>query len=181
MDSIRPKVIIISGNAEHGKDELAKILQEKYEEDGKRVFTVAYGDYLKFIAAKYFDWNGKKDEKGRGLLQHLGTEVVRERNPNFWTTIVKMLVDVFHDSFDIFLITDARFYNEIFVFALDGYNVSTVLVERPGHENSLTEKQRNHKSETELKDFKFEYIIKSNTLEELEEKTDKLYERLEKE
>ena len=175
MSDNRTKLILIAGQAEHGKDEFAKFLKEKYEKDGKKVFTVAYGDYLKFIYAKYFGWDGIKDEEGRSGLQYLGTEVVRERNPEFWVTIVKMLIDVFRYDFDVFLVPDTRFLNEINTFLIETYSVITIKVERPGHKNKLTEDQKNHISEKELRDYKFDYRIESRNLEELKEKTKKFY------
>ena len=65
------KVITISGYAQAGKDLSAQLIKEKMALRGKKVLILHYGDYLKFIAKEYFGWDGKKDEKGRTLLQCL--------------------------------------------------------------------------------------------------------------
>ena len=42
---------------------------------------------IKELAEEYFSWDGKKDKKGRRLLQVLGTEAGREYNENLWVDI----------------------------------------------------------------------------------------------
>ena len=63
------KVIGIAGKAESGKSSFASILKEELEGQGKKVLLINYGDFVKFIAEKYYNWNGEKDVNGRALLQ----------------------------------------------------------------------------------------------------------------
>lgn len=163
------KVITVSGRAEAGKDFFAKILKEKLEKKGKKVLIVHYADYLKFIAKEYFGWDGVKDEKGRTLLQELGTNRIRERIPDFWVTIVFLLMVALEKDFDYFIIPDCRFPNEI-EFIKDKImvksNFITVKVYRLHHENSLTPEQRSHPSETALDDYYFDYHLYAQSGEE---------------
>ena len=62
---------------------------------------VGMGDRLKYIATQYFGSDGKKDEKGRHLLQWLGTEIFRTKNPNFWTDSVLDMIEVFEGDNDL--------------------------------------------------------------------------------
>jgi hypothetical protein len=147
------KVICISGKAEAGKTTTANIIKERLESLGNRVVIIPFADYLKFVAEKYFGWNGKKDEEGRHLLQFLGTDKVRKRNEDFWVRSVYQLVQVFWDDFDYVLCDDTRFINEIQYFDSHHMFPLHIRVIRPNHESKLTLEQKNHRSEIELDDF----------------------------
>lgn len=165
---------MISGKARHGKDQTAIMLKEQLELEGKKVLTVAYGDYLKYICVKYFGWNGQKDEEGRELLQYVGTDLVRIKlnKPNFWVNQVKDLINAIGELFDYVLITDCRFKNEVEVIkrAFKSKAVS-LRVNRPNFISKLTKEQKQHASETELDNYNFDYYIENNgTLEDLKYK-----------
>ena len=161
------KCIIISGKAGSGKDMTAHFMREKLEEKGKRVITIHYGDAVKWVLRDYFDWDGKKDEVGRTLLQMVGTDIVRARHPNFWTGIVVGLIQAFEptSNFDVALVPDARFPNEVDISLENLKNCVSVRVERTNEDGTpwinpvLTEDQRNHPSETSLDVFAFDYIV----------------------
>lgn len=68
------KIVCISGKAQHGKDTTAKLLEEILEAQGNRVLIAHYGDLVKYVCKTFFGWDGKKDEKGRTLLQRVGTD-----------------------------------------------------------------------------------------------------------
>lgn len=155
-------IITISGKAEHGKDSFANLLKEKLEHKGKKVLILHYADYLKFIAEKYMDWDGKKDINGRTLLQQLGTEKARNYYTDFWVNAVYNVVKLFQYDYDYFLIPDTRFPNEINFWKNKKENIKSVKIVRLGYENSLTEEQRNHPSETSLDNYKFDYLIQSS-------------------
>jgi hypothetical protein len=154
------KVILISGKAENGKTETAKIIKSYLESHGKRVLIIPFADYLKFTCEKYFGWNGKKDEEGRKCLQDTGKKA-RDRDLDFWVRIVVNFIKVFSDDFDYFLVDDCRYENESGCFK--GLDYLTVRVERLNFENSLTPEQREHISETELDNAKFDRYIRSES------------------
>lgn len=154
------KIITISGKARHGKDLTAKLLKQRFEAEGKKVFIVHYGDYVKYVCKEYFGWDGNKDEKGRTILQRIGTDVVRAKNENFWVETVERLINVFKDDFDYFIIPDTRFQNEVEYMKEKGYEVVSVKIERLNFESDLTEEQKNHASETALDDYKFDVYFK---------------------
>lgn len=73
-----PDWVGFTGLARSGKDTAADMLIELIDEDEVGIRQkIGYGDALKDLA-KVIGWNGIKDDKGRRLLQVLGTEVVRE-------------------------------------------------------------------------------------------------------
>jgi hypothetical protein len=152
------KVITISGMAESGKDTCANILKEKLEAQGKRCLIVHYADLLKFYAKQYFKWNGVKDASGRTLLQKLGTDIVRTRDPNYWVNSVASFIYVFQNDFDYIFIPDTRFPNECNCMK-ENFDTITLKINRPFHENNLSPEQRLHPSETALNSFEFDYEI----------------------
>ena len=156
------KVLTVSGYAMAGKDLSAVILKEKFELTGKKVLVLHYADYLKFIARQYFNWDGNKDEKGRTLLQRLGTDKIRAIFPNFWVDTVVSLIKVFESDFDYFIIPDSRFENELTAMK-DNFDTICIKIIRLNFDNGLTKTQKNHPSETALDGYTFDYEIVSET------------------
>lgn len=144
------KVILISGKAQHGKDTTAAILRERLTQDGKRVLTTHYADLLKYICRSFFDWNGEKDEKGRQILQYVGTDVIRKKCPGFWVDFIRSVLSFFGDNWDYVLIPDTRFPNEIYEMKEAGFDTLHLRVRRPFYISHLTEEQQRHPSETAL-------------------------------
>lgn len=156
-------IINFAGAAEYGKDYICKELIAHFTKEGYKCQKLAYADYLKYIAKQYFNWNGEKDEEGRHLLQYIGTDIIRHKNPNFWVDTVRMLVDnVFYDCNYIF-ISDCRFPNEL-SWSNTNHLVTNIKIIRLNgdgspFENSLTYEQRQHPSETALSNSKFDYTF----------------------
>lgn len=156
------KVITIAGKAQHGKDTTAELLKNRLEVcKEKKVLLTHYGDLLKYICEKFFNWDGKKDEAGRSLLQYVGTEVVRAVEPDYWVDFIKSILTMFPDKWDYVIIPDTRFPNEIDNLK-DDFDVVAVRVARPDFDNGLTEEQKNHKSEIALDDYEFDWTIDNN-------------------
>lgn len=153
-------IITFSGESEAGKDYISNMFKEQLEKNNKKVLKTHYADLLKYICKTFFNWDGKKDEHGRTLLQYIGTDVVRKQNPDYWVNFVNDIINMFQNEWDYVLIPDARFANEIEVLKNNkNYKVFTILVVRPDHKSILTEEQRNHPSEVSLKDYPFDYTI----------------------
>lgn len=113
------KVFLISGKAGHGKSTFGDFLEKELQSHSARVLRIAFADYLKFVASKYYHWNGEKDEEGRQLLQTLGTDVVRKVDDTFWVSTVQRLMHVLGDQFDFVIIDDVRFVNEVEAFPME--------------------------------------------------------------
>ena len=162
------KIICISGKAQHGKDTTAGILREILEERGKKVLIAHFGDLVKFVAEKYFGWDGKKDERGRTLLQYVGTDRVRTKSPDYWVDFVVSMLTFFDGEWDYVLIPDCRFPNEYEIFKYSGFDATLIRVERPGFDNGLTEEQKAHPSETALDGYPYDIgITNGGTVDQL--------------
>lgn len=156
------KLILISGKARGGKNASADIIKQQLESEGYKVFQIAYADYLKDICKRLVGWDGV--EKPRELLQHLGTDIVREKlhMKNLWVNHVVNEIKIAEQlGYTHTLITDCRFKNEIHIPKAEFDDCVSVRVERIGFNSELTEVQKQHRSETELDDFSFDIHIKA--------------------
>lgn len=168
-------IIGISGKAGSGKDTSAKMIKKYLEEAcGDRVIIIHFADILKYIAAQYYDWDGQKDEKGRTLLQKLGTDIGKKYNPGVWGRVTCELLTAMRGTFDVAIIPDLRFTDEVdtlkkfFSGGLGGGSVTLLRINRLQLDNSgqmcyynigLTEEQLNHHSEIDLDGARFDRVI----------------------
>ncbi|MDD5022195.1 MAG: hypothetical protein PHR82_08740 [Endomicrobiaceae bacterium] len=167
------KVIVISGKAQHGKDTTAGYLKDALSNDGKRVLITHYGDLVKYVCTKFFDWDGVKDDKGRTLLQFVGTDIVRTKKPDYWVDFVCDIVELFSNQWDYVLIPDCRFPNEVEKCKERGLDTLHIRVTRPNFDNGLTPKQKAHASEVALDDYKPDIkLINDGSLDELQARID---------
>lgn len=169
------KIILISGKAGSGKDTAAEIMQHILKEEyGKRTLITHFGDPVKFVAEKFFGWNGKKDEAGRSLLQWIG-EKGREYYPDIWVDAIAEVLNIFGEAWDYVLIPDTRYQNEIThlrpMFSDKWKDPPiTVRMECQSPRREMTEEQKQHISEIDLDDYNFDwYINNDGNYAELEE------------
>lgn len=170
-------IVPISAKAQHGKDTTANILKSKLEKMGRSVLIVHFGDYVKYICKEYFGWDGQKDEKGREILQQIGTNKARKNNPDIWVNVIIELIFAIQDDYDYILIPDARFPNEIEKLE-DYFDVLSIRINRLNFESTLTDEQKKHPSETSLDDYEhFDYYMEYESgIKNVEREVDKLIE-----
>lgn len=164
------KVCCISAKAQHGKDTAASLIKDYLESKGNRVLITHYADLVKFVCTKFFNWDGKKDEKGRTLLQYVGTDIISSQQPTYWVDFIISILKFFDNEWDYVLIPDCRYPVEATRMA-ENFITSVLRIERPFFDNGLTEKQKKHTSEVSMDDYHFDAIIYNDAgLNELEEK-----------
>lgn len=167
------KVICISGKAQHGKDTTAEEISRQLREDhDSKVLITHYADLVKYVCRQFFGWNGEKDDAGRSLLQMVGTDIVRKQRPNYWADFVADMITMFEGMWDYVLIPDCRFPNECRIMK-DRFGAHSVRVIRykdetcdEVFENSLTDEQKKHPSETSLDHYDFDSYISNPGTEE---------------
>lgn len=172
------ETIIISGKSASGKDAFANMMKEKLEQCGCRILIIHFADLVKFYAKQYYNWNEVKDEAGRALLQRLGTDLIRNKYPEYWAQAVAKFLAVMNenDEFDCAFIPDARFENEIEIVKYYNPEAITIRIKRYEADETeylnplFTKEQHNHPSETSLDDYcEFDYYVENHSLEELQE------------
>lgn len=161
-----PTVVLISGKAGSGKDQLADTLRVVLSiEYGAVVHVLHYADVLKYILQSYSYWDGVKDIEGRTLLQTVG-DSFRVSNENFFVDFAINVIQSIKQDVDVILIPDTRFRNEIEKMK-SVFQIVTVRVNR----DDLSDQSgswRGHVSENELDNFPFDFFIENKTLEGLE-------------
>ena len=168
MKIYKTHIVCIGGKAQHGKDTTAAFLQEHLVAYGKNVLIAHQADLLKNMARDMFGWDGKKDEKGRHLLQFLGTDTIRKRDPDFWVDHLVRTFKALDGTWDIILIPDTRFPNEIEKFRESGFVTTYIRVNRSNFESPLTEEQQKHISEIALDDYPSDVLVENRgTVDEL--------------
>lgn len=164
------KIILISGNARHGKDTIGLILKELLP----NAIILHFADRIKNITRNY-GWDGiTRNDFYRTLWQRLGTERVREELgwKDFWAYTICDEIQIMRNDFDYYIIPDFRFENEFDVLnEVFNDKIITIRVERPNFDNELTENQKSHVSENGLNEFYFDYLIYNDgSLEDLKVK-----------
>lgn len=174
------RVILVSGHARSGKDTIADMLKTKLgKQVGEdQVLIIHFADLLKFICKQYFGWDGEKDQKGRQMLQYVGTDVIRKANPNYWVDFVTGFLTMFKHNWEYAIISDCRFPNEV-ECVKQPLGALHIRVERPNYESALTSEQKLHPSETALDGYPCDCLIQNDgTLDDLSAKLDEIVEML---
>lgn len=167
-------VIGIHGLMLVGKTELATRLCSHFLPPAA---IVPFAKPLKRLAIE-MGWDGKKDDRGRRLLQLLGTDCMRECiSHDGWVRLWRQeAVSRLHQS-EWVIADDLRFANELdAITELGGVVIKVV---RPGHSRRHRWwqfwKPRPHASEVELPDEMFHMVFENDgTLEDLDEFAGKL-------
>ena len=157
------KIICISGKAQSGKDTTAKIMCDELEHFGSRVLITHYADLLKYICKTFFAWDGQKDHNGRRLLQRIGTDVIRQKDENFFVGFLVKFLAMFEDTWDYVLIPDTRFPSEVSVMQ-ERFQTFHVRIERSNNDG-LSGDLASHSSETALDNVQPDYTIHNDGTE----------------
>jgi len=174
------KIILLSGKAESGKTTCAKYLKNKLEHKGYKVTTDLFAKYLKGYLKDHYGWDGvTKNEFYRNKLQILGTDTIKEKL-NFKAFHAKRLaedIQIIYDDFDYIIIDDCRFKDEVYTLkSIFPEECISVRINRYDHKSKLTEEQLKHKSECDLDNFKFDYVIhtRKSSIGQLQDETDRV-------
>lgn len=144
--------VLLSGKLGSGKSTLAAQLLEEFTILKYNTIITSFATPIKIIARDFIGWKGEKDEKGRKLLQLLGTEVGREYSEDCWVDWVfnKYLPKQINYPFDIIIIDDWRFPNEAsYVYNLGLYDTFKIRIIR---NLDTSKKEYFHTSEISLPD-----------------------------
>lgn len=150
------QVIGFCGAISAGKTTSATLVRHILTEQGKRVLILPFAKALKDLAMQ-IGWNGIKDDKGRRLLQLLGTDVCRECiSENYWIEKWQANVQDIESFYDTILCDDVRFPNEADTILASPSNL-LIRIERPNQ--CKNQESECHASEQHFKNFKVTHLI----------------------
>ena len=150
-------IIAIFGKAGSGKSTLAQMFSIQLDAD---IMPIASS--LKEIATSSFNWDGKKDARGRKLLQDIG-DVGRWYNPDIW-------LDKWLESCnikeagglgleDVIVIDDIRIINEL-SYITNSFPGETICIKITGRQAyDDNDKEAQHSTERDIPDEAFDHII----------------------
>lgn len=173
MDKKNPIIFILSGKARSGKTTVTNLIIEYYNNQNLKAINLMYAESIKNYAKKITNWNGSDETKPRTFLQTLGTEIIRNKiDDNFFTRRMIEDIHVYSYFYDVIIISDARFKNEIEVPKQNFDKVVLIKIENHNMISNLTKTEESHISENALNDFNdYNYIINNDSsIEELKTK-----------
>ncbi len=162
-----PLRIAFAGKMQVGKTTAADHLVASH---GFRKYALA--DPIKEIARRDFAWDGAKDERGRRLLQEIGS-VGRAYDPEIW--LRRLAERMEQDGAPRVVVDDVRLRREVTFLTSLGFTV--VRIDRP--ERLITTPtsgdRARHETETELDHLPFEATIANDrTIDDLRAAVDGL-------
>ena len=129
------QVILVSGRAGEGKTTFTRLCVRILAEHGIMAEIVPFAQGVKEVASE-MGWDGKKDSRGRKLLQDVG-RIGREYNENLWAeqAVERINLDSLN-SYVIDFIDDWRFSNEGYVVD-KVFDVTKIRIIRPQQFHTL--------------------------------------------
>lgn len=172
-----PKIFILTGKAQSGKNKVSEIIKKNYQEKKLKVISLAYASYLKEYIKNITNWDGSEETKPREMLQQLGIELIKNKIKE--NLLIERIIDdikVYSYFFDIIIITDARFIEEIEEIKKISNNTTVINIQ--GKANNLTETEKEHITETALDNYNlYDFKINNNSsIKELEQEVKKIIE-----
>lgn len=149
------KIIVLSGKAGSGKSSIASIIKKH-----KECIILSYASYIKEIAKNVLSWDGCEENKPRDFLQQFG-DVIKSIDSNLLVNRMIEDIKMYSYFYDLIVISDARFINEIETIKNNFKNVYSINIY--GRDNNLTELQKNHITETALDKYtNYDYKLKND-------------------
>lgn len=108
-------IILISGRQGSGKSELTQRLQQHYISKAIKFADPIY-EMHKAVWNVLEPYGVKREAKSGDLLQFLGTEFGRKRDPQLWVSIARARADLIVSLGRLAIIDDCRFRNELEAF-----------------------------------------------------------------
>ena len=154
-----PVIYVLSGKAGSGKSFVASRMKLLFLERGVRAIDIAYASYLKNYISNITGWDGSEKDKPRDFLQQLGVELIKDKiDDKFLINRVLGDIKVYSYFFDVIIVSDARFVDEIEDIRKSFSNV--VVIKVVGRDNNLSSLEKQHITETALDNYSnYDFVI----------------------
>ncbi len=159
------RVFIIGGKANVGKNTLAKLIKQYYDEKNERSIITEYSKYVKLMAYEMLDLHDKK--KPRAFLQNLGEEYRKLVSPSIFIDRMKEDILIYQKYYQNIIICDARLIPELTLMKTKYPKCYTIHL-TSDRNNNLTVEEQHHITETELERYdNFDYRLVNNSKQDL--------------
>ena len=161
------KIYLICGKARSGKGTVSSILKEKLSSTNS-VCEIQITRTIKGYIKDYFNWDGNEETKPRKLLQDLGNSI-REKDSMFHINRLCEDINNLSDYFDVFLVNDVRFPNEIDEIKKRFSDVISIGVIKEDYVSPLSNDTKDDITEHALDNYdNYDYKIINSDINDLE-------------
>ena len=157
-----PIIFLVAGKARSGKSTVGSIINNKYMSDGKKVITSPITKYLKKYIEEITGNVIDENNKPRELLQKISSDVIKKELGMSDFFINRMIEDIkiYSYFFDVIIIPDVRFKEEIDIVKNNFNKVISIGVRRINYESDLTKEEKNDITEVSLDNYNgYDYKI----------------------
>ena len=175
------EIILVSGKSNVGKGVFSQKLEQLFKSQNKHVIRCSLSTYIRELAKKDFYWNGIDTLESRKFMaevyrvgtdfypHHMARRVWERDIEPFANKDTIAIVESFREK------VNYDYFNFLLQFKYID-KLTTIRVIRPNFNAINNAELENHVSESDLDDFKFDYVIEnSGTIEELDEKLKELF------
>ena len=158
----KPIIFLIAGKAGSGKSTVAKIIESKYLEDNKKVIISPITKYLKKYIEEITGDIIDEVNKPRNLLQNISSEVIKKELGMKDFFINRLIEDlkIYSYFFEVIIVPDIRFKEEIEIIKNNFNNVISIGIERKNYHSTLSLKEQKDITEVALDNYdKYDYKI----------------------
>lgn len=171
------KIFLLAGKAGCGKDLMGSYMKSRFDYMGEDACILHITTPLYEYAKNYFSWDGDMKDKPREFLQEMGIEVIKNKLGKKFFLIDRLCedIDILKHYFSVFIITDGRLVSEFNLLRERFPDIKIIHVIRDNYNNNLTDKEKNHITETDMENYKdYDYVIENTTKEHLFKEADKI-------
>lgn len=165
------EIYLVAGKSGSGKGEVAKIIKDYYESNGKKAIVTEFSKYLKMYAKEILNWQDA-EEKPRKFLQDLGVTIRDNMDmPKFLINRMIEDIKVYELYFDVVVISDVRLPLEIEEMKKTFDKVYSMYVVNQFEPSKLSLEEQMHITETALEEYSnFDITIANDNINALDNK-----------
>ncbi len=179
-----PLIFCICGKARSGKSLVSEYINNRLKEDGYKVIISPYTKYLKQYISEITGEKITETNKPRNLLQQVSSQIIKGElgNSNFFINRQIEDINLYSYFFDIVIIPDVRFPEEIDALKQIYKKVISIGINRMNYKSDLTLEQQNDITETSLDNYqKYDFLLVNDNTKKLQQDTLKVLNFLKKE
>lgn len=161
------KIYLICGKARSGKNTVGEIIKEELEKENISVCEIGLTRTIKGYIKDYFGWDGDENTKPRKLLQDMGNSI-REKDSLFHINRLCEDINVLSNWFDVFIVDDVRFPNEIEEIKNRFSDVISIGIEKENYVSPLSSDTKDDITEHALDNYSnYDFKIVNSDLSKL--------------